>query len=293
MKVQTKNDVIFQKLVITTIIFMVGFLYSIAPFSQSKAASVEVAIEQAPIELEDKEHLEQVLDAHNFDLDKIMEGNSAVPRVYFMNFPTDFKKVPNKREQFIQILLPIVLKENEKISNDREQILKLKAIEDKGGKLSEEQMEWLNATAQAYRMDEWTFDSLLRRVDIIPVSLALGQASIETGYGCSYAAIKKNSPFGITLCSGVKRYDDLLDSVHQYMRNLNYNNAYEKMRLTREQMRQNGQQIDGHVLIGDLYHYSVQRGTYISKVRSAIKHNGLRKLDNVELCAAVPISQNA
>ena len=305
MKTKTKLERTIHKLVIMSMVIMVGLLYSVAPFSAG-ASKEDAAIssdidsdtegafkEDKVIKLKDKEHLENVIASHWDDLDDVASGSSNVPRIFCTNFPCDFKKIHDRKDHFIQILLPIILKENEKISRDRAELVKLKAIVDDGGELSVAQASWVNGIAEQYRMADWNFDGLLRRVDIIPASLALGQAVVESGWGVSYAAIKKNSPFGITVRNSVLKYDGLVDSVHKYMRNLNYNNAYEKMRQTRAKLRNSNKGIDGHTLIGDLNNYSVQRGVYIGKVRSAIKQNDLFKFDTAALSPSKAAVQTA
>lgn len=287
MKRQSKSESIAHKYAIITITIMIGCLYSVAPLSTYSAASKKISTTQQPsekvIKLKSKNHLEKVLDEHDFNLDDVAEGSKNVPRVYFTNFPRDFRQSHDKKEQFIQILLPIILKENELIEKEREKILKLKAIVAKGGKLTVTQLQWVDEVAEYYKLPNWSFDSLLKSVDIIPVTMALGQSAVETGWGISYAAIHKNSAFGVMKGKAVRSYEDLVDSVHKYMRNLNYNPAYKKMREARAKMRARNKEIDGHALVGELYHYSIQRGVYIKKVRSAITKHGLSKFANVEL----------
>ena len=61
--------------------------------------------------------------------------------------------------------------------------------------------------AEKYRLKHFDITKLaelIKRVDVIPVAMALGQAIEETGWGRSYAARIKNATHGVTLTSGVR-----------------------------------------------------------------------------------------
>ena len=106
----------------------------------------------------------------------------------------------------------------------------------------------LRSFAQRYRLpasligtEGWT-DELLRRVAPVPVSIALAQAVIESGWGQSRFALEGNALFGQWVWNdklgikaanqsdpraSVRRFPDLLSSVRAYMFNLNSHWAYE------------------------------------------------------------------
>ena len=156
----------------------------------------------------------------------------------------------------------------------------IKKTVDDGLALKPQQNEKLKMLCDKYKVKRVDIEKLLRRIDIIPPSLALGQAIIESGWGHSYAALQKNSPFGMTISQKVKAYETLYDSIASYVRNLNSNHAYREMRKIREQLRHNGSDVDGHTLIGHMVAYSEERKRYIGKVRNAISLNGLKRYDS-------------
>ena len=47
-----------------------------------------------------------------------------------------------------------------------------------------------------YKLKEYSIEKLLQKVDKIPVSLALAQAAIESGWGTSRFAIEGNALYG-------------------------------------------------------------------------------------------------
>jgi Bax protein len=232
-------------------------------------------------------HLEQVLASHNYSFDVLRVTGGTIPRLYCENFPQDLKTLKGleqKKEVFLKVLLPMVLAVNEGILKDRAQLIALRDKVDQGQMLDIEEREWLADLAELYKVKKIDMAELMRRVDTIPPSMALAQAAVETGWGQSYAALKKNSLFGMMkTIDKVKFYNTLHESTASYIRNLNTNKAYRKMRETREQIRLQGKKPDGHTLIGDLVRYSIQRKLYINKIRSAIKSNNLIHLDLVQL----------
>ena len=99
-------------------------------------------------------------------------------------------------------------------------------------------------------------DALLIKVDKVPVSLALAQAVIESGWGTSRFAYEGNALFGQYVWGDgkgivpeersedeihkIKSFKNLKSSVSSYMKNLNSNYHYDEFRLNRYVMRKNG-----------------------------------------------------
>jgi Bax protein len=222
----------------------------------------------------------------NYDLKSDDEGQVTIPRLYLANLPKDFNtKLHNhsRRELFLRSLLPLVLDANQDIMKERKQLLKLQASLDHGQKLSWEQQRWLKNLAQKYKSASADIRMLLKRVDIIPPSLALAQAIEETGWGTSYAARNKNSTFGITLSSGVKAYENLYTCVRGYILNLNANPAYSDMRKIRYEMRQKGNSLCSLQLMKGLHLYSELRQIYIKKIINIINLYDLKRFDSAQL----------
>lgn len=238
------------------------------------------------VEIKNVHDLKKILEDQGFKLEQISQQDVDVPRTFVTNFPKDMREVKErdvKKDVFVQVLLPIILHENEIILKERAYILKLKEIVDLGKPLKHHEETWLTRVCDKYKLKEVNFEELMLRVDTIPPSLALGQATIESGMGISYAALKKNSPFGMTISQKVKAYKSLSESVYEYMRNLNTNNAYKTMRKTRSQLRKENKNIDGNALIGDLIAYCETGQPYIKQVRSAIRSNNLTQYDTMTL----------
>ncbi|MEN8236210.1 MAG: glucosaminidase domain-containing protein [Pseudomonadota bacterium] len=252
-------------------------------------AKPEVVVETPPeivpqvIKLDNVGHLQQVLEKHEYRFEDVMQRGEDIPRLFFINFPKDIrhvKCVTTKKALFLQTLLPIILHVNEEVTAEREKLFDLHQRFEAGETLEIEEQAWLQKLAQKYKLKRVDWGELKLRVDIIPPSMALGQAVIESGWGWSYAARVKNSPYGMTISDQVKFYQSLLESTYYYVRNLNSHRAYREMRRTRAQLRAQGKTPDGYTLIGDLLRYSEQKWVYINKVRRTIARNNLAFFDS-------------
>ena len=191
--------------------------------------------------------------------------------------------IPEKKKQFFGIVIPLIKKANQEILEQKQRLVSLKNKK----KISEKDQAWLNKMFGKYKIKDRDFGELLRRVDIVPTSLAAAQAAIESGWGTSRFAKQGNSLFGQRDYSGggmkpkgasgftVGKFDSIFDSIQSYMRNLNTHSAYSQFRQNRAAMRNANKKIDGIGLAKTLGKYS-ERGTkYINDVVSIIKSNNL------------------
>jgi len=141
-------------------------------------------------------------------------------------------------------------------------------------------------------------DDLVMRVDIVPVSLAIAQSALESGWGTSSYTSRGNSLFGqmswgesameITQSAehgsrGLAAFKTPLESVIAYMRNLNRHYAYAEFRKVRAEMRESNVPITGSRLAKTLDSYSTRRGEYIDHVLSMIKSSDLEILNETYL----------
>jgi uncharacterized FlgJ-related protein len=233
--------------------------------------------------------LEDLFKQHDYSLDPISDDAVTVPEIYLDSLPHDFgKQLTNtqKKQLFVQTLLPFILDTNREILEERKTLLHYAAHLKSGRPLDEQACQWLSDLATKYRMKTFSLekiDGLIERVDVIPVAMALGQAIEETGWGSSYAARIKNSVFGITLTSGVKAYENLAHSVKGYMLNLNANPAYKKMRRIRQELRGQGQDLCALKLMEGLHYYSELGQAYIRKVKIHITKNALARYEAAQL----------
>lgn len=215
-------------------------------------------------------------------------GCVQVPRLELSSLPQDFKSLTSslKKDLFLRSHLPLILKANEEILQER---ARLKEIIRQGGKdsmiLSSQDKAWVRLMMEKYRLRKWDLDELLVRIDVLPPSLALGQSAVESGWGTSFAARVKNSTFGMTVRNKVLGYSSLQDCVDAYIRNINANPAYRELRAIRARLRAQGTDVCSMALTEGLVRYSELGRQYIKKVQVIIKSNKLKRFDTAQLMA--------
>lgn len=203
---------------------------------------------------------------------------------------------------FFRALLPIVLAENLRIWHQRVFLLE----EFGRGRIDPDSDagEEIASIAARYRVtgnlnDPQVRQTLLSRVDVVPVALVLAQAAQESGWGTSRFALESNNLFGIwtwDVNQGsvpanrpqdanhlVRVYPNVQSSVRAYLHNINIGFAYVDFRDMRSEMRATDKPLDALQLAGALNRYSITGSLYIANIRTMIRGNELRKLDSVSL----------
>jgi Bax protein len=223
-----------------------------------------------------------------YRLGEAKSGSEPVPRLVVAQLPGDLAALDSidlRKSVFIKSLLPLLLLENERILADRTRLLD---ILEQGGPIGASQTAWLAELAERYETAPDRLRDLARRVDAVPVSLALAQAALESGWGTSRGAQNGHAPFGQMSFRAdddgrVRHFSDLGEAVEAYALNLNTHRAYGEFRRARAVVRAEGKLPDGHALAGHLQRYSERRMDYVRDVRSLMRVNGLRSLDNARL----------
>ena len=231
-----------------------------------------------------------------------VRADGEVPRVFLTSLPSDLSDIamPERRKiMFIETALPLILHVNELIALDRERVIDLRDRMAAGRAITDDERTWLERAAAAYGLDRLDMDELLRRIDVIPPSLALAQSAEESGWGTSRVAQEGNALFGQFTWSdnggllpdqrgdGVRYriavFDQLMDCVKSYALNLNSHPAYDKFRRTRAAQRHDNHALDGFALAGTLGRYSERRLAYVRAVRTIIRRNALDVFDHARL----------
>jgi len=206
-----------------------------------------------------------------------------------------------KKHEFISTLLPYIEKENRRLNTVRQNIVGTFSKLERNVALSLSEQQQISELSKRYRVngnpleDKHAREELLRKIDIIPASLALAQAVNESAWGKSRFAQQANNLFGIWTYDEdkglkplnreegkthlVRIFDDVGESVSYYMYTLNSHPAYKELREIRQQLRKSDQAIDGHQLAAGLEKYSAKGQAYIDLIRSLIRQNRWVQLD--------------
>jgi len=260
------------------------------------------------VEPADTQALEFVFGTVGFDLKDVRRGADLVPAIYVSSLPDDLgfiDEVGRKKKLFFSTVLPLVLSANERVARDRARLIRLRDRVLDGASLHDSERDWLLRLADRYgvtspeEIDRPLLDVLVRRVDVVPVSLALAQAAVESGWGSSRFARHGNALFGQRAWSDdqgivphertdseghvVRKYDTLLSSVSSYIHNLNTHPSYSDFRRHREAMRTSGERLDGKRLAGGLLAYAEIGERYVEILRQVIEKNRLTELDDASL----------
>jgi Bax protein len=231
-----------------------------------------------------------------YDLKSVRAGQKVKP-IYLTKLPKDLKTLGDtkkKRELFIKIILPLVLSENDKITEDRKRLFKVLA---KNFNTIGERV-WLKRRFKEYKIKDGDLSKLKMRMDIIPVSVALAQAANESGWGTSRFALEGNALFGQWTWSKkgispknkdpnkshkILQFQVLKASVRAYKNNLNTHNAYKEFREARAQLRQRNEEILGLKLTKYLKNYASIGDKYVEILEDIITRNSLEDFDKANL----------
>ena len=260
----------------------------------------------ALVQVKSTESLSDVFERAGYRLDGVRQ-HGEVPRLFLVSLPRDLRKIqaPSHRKiMFIKTVLPLILLVNERIERDRLRIQILRTLIGSGVEIGADDAAWLAAIAERNELAQIDFDELLRRVDIIPPSLALAQGAEETGWGTSRFAREGNALFGQRIFGGkgglvprrrakgkkftVRAFEDLTEGVEAYTHNLNTFAAYEEFRRAREALREAGLPLIGTELAKTLENYSERREAYIDTIQLIIRANALSMFDKARLGDALP-----
>ncbi len=224
----------------------------------------------------------------------LLSHGESVPRF------SEIKDVIEKKVSFFSHMAPIIASANKVVRQEREMLhIVLPAFQ--RGVTSHSQRGIVSVLAVKYEVpfsdypSLFTVESLLRRVDEVPVSLALAQAAIETGWGSSRFAQQHKNYFGLwcftpgcgvvpkqrnpILSHEVANFPSIADGTAAYLHVLNTRNLLKPFRSARAELRHKQHPLDGEILAPGLINYSAGANTYVNKVKTIIRRNQLKRHD--------------
>ena len=240
--------------------------------------------------------IKQLFEDTNYTLNDVREKKLVKP-VALTLLPQEIKMIEStkkRKEFFIQIVLPLILKENNNIRIDRKRLF---TIINKSNNTKLE-IKWLEKKFKQYGINSKDLSILKIRMDEVPVSLALAQAAKETGWGTSRFAQEGNALFGQWTWSGdglkpkdsdkneghkVMKFNVLQASVRAYQRNLNTHSSYKDFRKARAELRDQDKKLDSLILAEYLKNYAETGEKYVEVLRKIIQQNNLKDFDDAKL----------
>ena len=285
-----------------SIVFTLLTVLFLSACTESLSTSEKLMANPTEIKITSLDDLTAVFKKLHYTPEDWDNGIKEVPRLTFESVSPKWKDisknmpVENKKSIFLRLILPLVLVSNENILREREIVttakltspelisiaLKYEVIKDKETALTNDDKQ-----------------TLLKRVNIIPPSLALAQAAEESAWGTSRFALEGNAFFGQWDFSGngikpkqqrtelgnygIARFDSPLGSVEGYMLNINTTSAYQSLRNLRAKQVAANKSFSGLLLAGTLIKYSERGQAYIDGLRSLIRYNKLSATDDTFL----------
>ncbi len=240
--------------------------------------------------------INQLFEDENYNL-KDIRKNKIVKPINIDLLPSEIKSIENTKERkelFIQIILPLILEENKKIKLERKTLF---SILNKNSN-SEAERNWLKSKLKQYGVVNKDLTTLKIRMDEIPVSLAIAQAAKETGWGTSRFAQEGNALFGQWTWSGegikpagssnedthkVMKFKILKASVRAYQRNLNTHKSYKEFRKVRAIQRDVFGKLNSMELVNYLDKYAETGQEYVKILKKIIEQNKLTDFDDAKV----------
>jgi len=261
----------------------------------------------------------QILDNLGYTQENFKKGMKKIPKVLIthisIRWGRDAQKIPvsTKKSIFLRLMASEALIANNEVEKERDKLL---SIVNKIGNspITHEESGWLKKLAKKYKviksesdiLSREEIDELIKRVDIIPLSLIVAQGAIESGWGTSRFAYEGNALFGQWSFNpknalkpknqrghlgnyGIKKFDTPLDSIRDYILNLNTHLAYKKLRVHRAMLREDNLPLVGVELAYTLKSYSEKGDKYVKDIIRLIEKNNLRWLDHAQLSSEKPV----
>lgn len=196
-----------------------------------------------------------------------------------------------RKERFINMMLPSILIAQKKIEEKQREIERL-SKKVKSGRASSQDSIVRDSLLQYFKCKD--LKQLKKNLHNHPVSIILAQAAIESGWGTSRFFLEANNVFGIwsynkdedrikaSATRGetaiyLRKYDNVYGSVYDYLITVARAPAYRDFRNERIENE------DPMDLILHLRNYSEMRDEYVKILRKVIRYNNLSQYDSYQL----------
>lgn len=281
--------------------FLIGFLLSGCDISFAPDNSKKPH-EQRQLSLPETPKSSQPVETTKaFSLSKPIQKTKVQTKA--LKAAPDFSKLPAgevRKKAFFDYMTPLIQLANRQVMQDRKRLLQTI----NHFKIPPKDQKWLSQLADHYDLDPFDPTShadqkkLEKRVDIVPVALALAQAANESAWGTSRFAHKANNYFGqwcFTKGCGlvpkrrspgskqeVRAFENPFYSVKSYIKNLNTHRTYKQLRQIRYQARKQNKTPSAIAMADGLIHYSARKEVYVKALKQMIRYNKLNRFDNLK-----------
>lgn len=213
--------------------------------------------------------------------------------------PQEFYNIKDKelaKAYFLEYLYELIEQENSAILKEREFVIDVLNNKFLELQRDEDLLEKLVEIKLKYKIENlYSLEEYLKKIDVIPPSLALAQAAVESAWGKSRFIKEANNIFGhwtyekesgivpkrrdFGASHFIRVFESLEDSIKAYMLNLNRNEAYKSFQEERYNHKEQNRQISGLALSKTMKNYSGIANKYLVILNNVILGNNLEAFD--------------
>lgn len=258
--------------------------------------------------------LRRVFDRYGYNLTRLLAEKKPAPRLFVQNVPTDFNRErfdEIRPALFFEMMLPVVLKANAAVLEQRAAILKLKKEFDETGALTADARAELDGWVARYDVkpadDLGTlFAALLTRADAVPPTIMMTMAAQDSGFATSRYAREHNAVYHQRDWDGdgvvpdedqkygpqyrIKTFKTLYDAVESQILYVNTNGYLESFRDARASYRRSGNTMYGGEIAHLLLNFPYKPFKYPDIIRRLIDQYGLLRADFAVLDDKPPVA---
>lgn len=215
-------------------------------------------------------------------------------------FPKEYYEINDTAEAknyFFNHMYNLIENENDKIKDERNFVRNILTSNILSIDFDSPSFQRLLDLKQKYKIKNiYTLQEYLKKIDIVPPSLALAQAALESAWGKSRFVKEASNIFGhwtynpeigllpkrrsLDSSHFIRIFNNLKESTSAYMLNLNRNFAYRSFQEKRFEQRLNNQKADGLTLSQTMLNYSGIAEDYLIILKNMILQNNLQAYDN-------------
>jgi len=225
---------------------------------------------------------------HNIKDIVSIDNKLVKPILYTKSISLSKLSIQEKKQKFIDMMIPSILVAKQQLKYEREKVAKL--ILQKN--ISNRDKKWLAQKRKIFHASN--NEELYDKMETHPTSIIIAQAIIESGWGTSKFFQKANNVFGVWSFNSkenrvsasqkrgnktiyLKKYQNIEESIYDYLLTLSKKDVYKKFQKKRLETQ------DPYELANYLIEYSEEREIYTQRVKDMIKVNRLARYDKYQL----------
>ena len=220
--------------------------------------------------------------------------------IFAKGMPSEYYNIKSSKQSkqyFFDYINTLVQKENSKILEERAFVKSMLSSNILNINYNSYEFLQLLELKKKYRVKNlFSMNEYLIKINIVPASMALAQAAVESGWGKSRFTKEANNIFGHWTYNPkigmmpeqrdegathfIRIFKNLQASISAYMLNLNRNRAYKEFQNKRYNLSIKNENLSGLILSQTMLKYSGIGEEYLKILKTMIESNALLNYDN-------------